>query len=144
MGFRPGAALLERDGEIEALTKRLEGACQGRGSMVALEGAAGIGKTSLIRVAAELAEQREMSVLQARGGVLEQSSEYGVARQLVERRLVGAPPEHRERLLSVTAMTISASSAPAAPISGRAAIPPRRSSTPCIGCSPTSPRSNRS
>ena len=41
-----------------------------------------------------------MLVLRARGGLLEQSLEYGIVRQLVERAVVGAAEEKREELLA--------------------------------------------
>ena len=43
------AGLLERDAELRRLRETLRGAGQGRGSVVLVSGAAGIGKTNLVR-----------------------------------------------------------------------------------------------
>ena len=75
--------LLEREAELAALTERLDTAAAG-GGLVVVEGAAGIGKTSLLAAAAELAGARGMRVLSARAAPLEQAYGFGVARQLFE------------------------------------------------------------
>lgn len=92
--------LLERERELEAIARQIEAARNGDGSLLVVEGPAGIGKTALLGAAAELAREAGMTVLAARGGVLEQQLEYGVARQLVERPVLRAEPERRAQLLA--------------------------------------------
>lgn len=100
MSFVQPGSLLERERELEILGQHFDRAREGAGSLLVVEGPAGIGKTSLLRAAAELARERGMTVLQARGGVLEQQLEYGVARQLVEKPVVQASAERRAQLLA--------------------------------------------
>jgi len=97
---RVGAGLYERDREVERLKTLLDDACAGRGSLVVIEGPAGIGKTALIRATIADAIERGMTVISGRGGILEQDVEFGVVRQMVERIVVGADEEERERLLA--------------------------------------------
>ena len=91
--------LLEREEELERLGQLMAGAADGRGAAVVLEGPAGIGKTSLLQAALRLAGEARLGVLAARGGELERDFAYGVVRQLLERRLVGADAAERERWL---------------------------------------------
>lgn len=76
--------LLERETEEEALRRLL--ACTGRddGGVLLVEGAAGIGKTSLLMEAARLARDRGYRVMLARGAELEREFAYGAVRQLYE------------------------------------------------------------
>ncbi|MFN8113250.1 MAG: AAA family ATPase [Solirubrobacterales bacterium] len=106
-------AMLEREEELEALSGRIERAANGDGSLIVVEGVAGIGKTTLLSAATAMAEERGMIVLRARGGILEQQLEYGVVRQLVERHVMRAEPERRAELLAGPA-------APAATVLGLA------------------------
>jgi predicted ATPase len=50
-----GQRLLERDGERAQLAAVLDGAQAGEGRVVAAEGEAGLGKSALLALAAELA-----------------------------------------------------------------------------------------
>ena len=75
-------ALLDRDAELATLAAELNAARAGEGRVVVVEGPAGIGKTSLLAAAADAARAREMTVLRARAGPLEQAFSFGVARQL--------------------------------------------------------------
>ena len=75
--------LLEREGEASVLAAALAGAAEGRGAVVVIEGAAGLGKTRLLRHAAELASGAR--VLTASGSELEHEFGFGVVRQLLER-----------------------------------------------------------
>ena len=77
--------LLERGEELGALADALDEAAAGHGSPVVISGPAGIGKTRLVGAAADLARQRGLPVLAARGGELERSFPYGCVRQLFER-----------------------------------------------------------
>ena len=65
-----------------------------------VEGAAGIGKTTLIRATIAAARERGMTVISGRGGVLEQDVEFGVVRQMVERVVIEADQAEREALLA--------------------------------------------
>ena len=109
-------SFLERDGELATVTRQLDDACEGNGSLLVVEGPAGIGKTTLIRQAIRLAREKGMTVLTARGGILEQDLEYGVVRQMVEEQVIRSSPEERERLLAGPA-------APAAAVLGLADLP---------------------
>jgi DNA-binding NarL/FixJ family response regulator len=74
--------LLDRDAELSTLTRQLAAAAAGAGRVIVVEGAAGIGKSSLLAVCAHDAASRGATVLRARGGPLEQDAAWGVARQL--------------------------------------------------------------
>lgn len=96
--------LLEREGEFETIAAQLRRARGGDGSLLVVEGPAGIGKTTILGAATAMAREAGMAVLWARGGVLEQQLEYGVARQLVERPVLRARPERRAQLLAGPAL----------------------------------------
>jgi DNA-binding CsgD family transcriptional regulator len=98
METRP-AVPLERDGERAAIAGALARAVAGSGGLVLVQGAAGIGKTTLLRGAQDEAAAHGVRVLRARGGVLESELEHGVVRQLVERPVLTATPERRAALL---------------------------------------------
>ncbi|MDW5596291.1 AAA family ATPase [Conexibacter stalactiti] len=112
-----GVDLLEREGELRVIERQLDDAIAGVGSLVVVEGPAGIGKTTLLRAAVERAQERGMSVLRARGGVLELHLEYGVVRQLLERPVMRADAAEQARLLAGPA-------APAAAVLGLGELPP--------------------
>src|SRR5262245_2897136 len=69
----------------------LDGAVRGRGSLVVVEGPAGVGKTTLVDAAVRLAPGRGLSVLRATGAALETAFPFGVARQLFGRAAVADP-----------------------------------------------------
>src|ERR1700761_3018348 len=77
--------LLEREHELAALTEVLDRAQDGRGAVVLVEGAAGVGKSSILRAAQAIADRRRITVLAARGSELETGLPFGVARQLFPR-----------------------------------------------------------
>jgi DNA-binding CsgD family transcriptional regulator len=89
--------LLEREDELARLMEFVDGARAGTASLGVIEGPAGIGKSTLLRAAMELAARRDVTVLTARGTELETSYSFGVAVQLIESVLVGSGPERRER-----------------------------------------------
>ena len=64
------------------LADRLEQVRAGTGRVIVVEGAAGIGKSSLLAAAGRSAEAQGATVLSARAGPLEQDAAWGVARQL--------------------------------------------------------------
>jgi DNA-binding CsgD family transcriptional regulator len=108
--------LLERDAELAVLDEQLDAAAAGHGSLVVVEGPAGIGKTRLLAAARERARARGFEVLQGRGSPLERDVQFGLVRQLIERPIALASPAERDRLLSGPA-------APAAAVLGLAAPP---------------------
>ena len=73
--------ILERDAELAALAAAVAAAEAGHGSLVLVEGPAGIGKTTLLRAACRGPGAR---VLTARGLALEQGFGYGIVRQLLD------------------------------------------------------------
>ena len=93
------ALLLERDGELDRVGVRLDGARAGEGALMVFEGAPGLGKTSLLRAAAREAEQRGFEVVRARGAELEREWPFGVVRQLLEPALRRRSTDARARML---------------------------------------------
>jgi hypothetical protein len=102
-GERSGEALLERERVLVEIWELLGRAGSGLGSLLVVEGPAGIGKTSLVRAAHALAGERGFSVLSARGSDLERQFAYGVVRQLLEPRPVAAPADEHSALLGAAA-----------------------------------------
>ena len=94
------AALLERAREEEALATALSRAERGGGGVVLIEGPAGIGKSSLLGRAAELARERGMGIVSARGSSLEQGFSFGVAAQLFGSVIESSEGDERAALLS--------------------------------------------
>lgn len=92
--------MLERERELAALSHALAGARAGDGTLVLIEGPAGIGKSSLLAAARMAAEGEGMLVLQARGLELEQDAPFLVASDLFAEQLAAATPPRRERLLA--------------------------------------------
>ena len=89
--------LAERDAELAVIDAAIDAARDGAGSVVLIEGPAGIGKSALARAAREHAAAAGMRVLHGSGTELERAFPFGVVRQLLEpvvRRDVD-----RERLL---------------------------------------------
>ncbi|GAB3661934.1 hypothetical protein GCM10027589_24560 [Actinocorallia lasiicapitis] len=83
-GGRP--ALVERAEEIELIDQALERTVSARsGSVLLLEGSAGIGKTSLLSHAVARATSRGFTILTARGTELETDHAWGCADQLLLR-----------------------------------------------------------
>lgn len=107
--------LLEREGELATLRALVAGARLGRGGTAIVEGAAGSGKTALLR--ALRAEAAGVKVLRSVGGELEREFPFGVVRQLFEREVHASDAARRERLLGGAA-------AHAAPILGAAVAEP--------------------
>jgi DNA-binding CsgD family transcriptional regulator len=75
--------LLERAGELERINAALAGVLTAEPSILIVEGAAGVGKTRLLRSTRERAERAGVRVLAARGGEFEREFAWGVARQLL-------------------------------------------------------------
>ena len=71
--------LLERAVELRALDDAIVATADGRGRFVVIEGAAGIGKSSLVRHAITRSGEHGLRVLRATGSELERDYPYGVA-----------------------------------------------------------------
>jgi DNA-binding CsgD family transcriptional regulator len=93
------ARLLERDEELVAIDVAIRAALAGDGTMVVIEGPAGIGKTSLLDAARRRASECGMTVIAGQGAILESDFGYGVVRQLFEPVIAAAPDSERHRLL---------------------------------------------
>ena len=104
--------LLQRERELASIEQQLDAARRGHGSLAAIVGAAGSGKTSLIAAAAERAQADGLRVLRARASEMERSFAFGVARQLFEPLLSRRDPESAASLFGGPAGL-------AAPILGR-------------------------
>src|SRR6266700_5094637 len=92
-------AMLERDGELAALSAAAAEAAAGRGTVVLVEGPAGMGKTTLLRAACARTREAGWQVLTARGLALESDFPYGVVRQLIEPVRAAARPDEWAQLL---------------------------------------------
>lgn len=89
--------LVEREQELAVIEASLASARSGNGSVLLIEGPAGIGKTSLLRAARQRAADRGMAVLHARGTELEREYPLGVVGQCLAPAL--RAERDRERLL---------------------------------------------
>ena len=90
--------LLDRDAELEALRRTLDGARDGQGRLVIVKGEAGIGKTALLDRVRGAAGDSGFTVLSAAGANLEREFAWGVARQLFEPLVYGATAARRRSL----------------------------------------------
>ena len=77
-------ALMDRDAELSELGRRLAAVRAGSGRVIAIEGPAGIGKSTLLAAAGRIARDDGATFLLARCSPLEQHAAWGVARQLFE------------------------------------------------------------
>jgi DNA-binding CsgD family transcriptional regulator len=93
----PETSLVERDAELAALVSAFDSARAGAGSVLWIEGPAGIGKTALAAAARERAERDGLRVLHGRGSEFEREYPFGVVRQCLEPVVRRA--DDRERLL---------------------------------------------
>lgn len=96
---RPSELLLERDTELRRVDDVLAAALTGAGSAVVVDGAAGIGKTSILTAAASAASAAGFIVLKAGGGELERQYPAGVVLDLFQALLVSAAADGRRHLL---------------------------------------------
>lgn len=119
----PGAhQLLERSSEIAALRTLAADTAAGSGRVCVIEGEAGIGKSRLLTLAAEIGAEAGLAVSPAAARALERPFAFGVARQLLERPLLGLDARRRRRVLERAA-------APAAEVLG---VMPARSRPPSL------------
>jgi DNA-binding CsgD family transcriptional regulator len=96
MGAKSG--LLERDRELREIDQTLVDVKAGTGQVLLLEGSPGVGKTSLVDAACELARERGSLVLRATAAALEEDLSWGVVRSALSGQLVD--PGRRKMLLS--------------------------------------------
>ena len=97
-GAEGSGLVLERDEELRTAASALRGAERGAGSVVLLEGPAGIGKTSLLAALAHRAQHRGVSCLSATAGERERELEWTVVRGLLSGAVAGMPNTWRARL----------------------------------------------
>ncbi len=76
-------AFVQRDPEVAVLTGRIGDVARGAGTVVVVEGPAGIGKSTLLDVTARIAQTAGVRVLRAWGSPLEHDAGWGIARQLM-------------------------------------------------------------
>ena len=95
-----GPALLERDAALARIDQSLREAIAGSGSLLVIEGPAGIGKTRLVLAAERHGRELGLTALTARGSELERDFAYGLVRQLFEALLVAASPPERAEFLA--------------------------------------------
>jgi DNA-binding CsgD family transcriptional regulator len=116
------APLIYRENELAVIAESIDSAIAGRGTGLLIEGQAGIGKTSLLAAARQLAGTRRMAVVTAAGAVLERDLGFGFVRQLFEPVVARAPEPERHRLMGGAARL-------AAPIVMLRDLDPRESPT---------------
>src|SRR5919198_1810276 len=92
--------LLEREHEVEALESAVAAAARGAGQIVLVEGAPGIGKTSLLAYARAAARRSGLLVLDGRGAELEREFAFGVVRQLLEPAMFSLEKDERAGLFA--------------------------------------------
>jgi len=95
----PGRAppgIFDREAEIAAIAAAVDAALSGSGSLLLVQGVAGIGKTRLMTYACERGAQAGMRVLTARAAEFEAGFAWGVVRQLFE-PVLGADGARRLR-----------------------------------------------
>jgi DNA-binding NarL/FixJ family response regulator len=93
-------ALRERVLELEAIDDAVGALGGGEPGLLVIEGAAGIGKTSLVAAVRERALRAGVGVVAARGSELERDFPFGVVRQLLEPVVFAADDEQLARWFS--------------------------------------------
>jgi DNA-binding CsgD family transcriptional regulator len=97
---QPRPALIEREGQLHVAESLLAQARGRHGSMLTIEGASGLGKSTLLRTVCTLAAGEDAEVLSATGRELERDFAFGVVLQLFEARVALAGEEECAALLS--------------------------------------------
>ena len=98
--------LLERAAEVAAITAAIDAAVAGSGSVLLVEGAAGIGKTRLLAYACERAAAAGMTVLTARAAEYEDGYPWGVVTQLFDSELRSSSAGTREDAATLAARAL--------------------------------------
>jgi DNA-binding CsgD family transcriptional regulator len=81
---RNRVGLLEREHELALARRHLSGLARGRGQLVVVEAAAGLGKSTLLEAIAREAAESGARVLASRGSVLEREFAFGIVRQWLD------------------------------------------------------------
>ena len=102
----PERAIEERETELEALDDAIGSAAAGGGRLVVIEGPPGCGRSALLGWASELAAERGLLTLAARGVELEHDFGFGVVLQLL-RPLMALAEADRDALLQGDAAAAS-------------------------------------
>ena len=100
MVIEGAATLLERDDELNAFGKALTEGRLGGGQVVVVEASAGLGKTSLLKAASQIASEAGFTCLRARATELERDFAYGCVRQLLETAVATLAVPERDRLFT--------------------------------------------
>ena len=100
MVIEGAATLLERDVELDAFGNALTEARLGGGQVVVVEASAGLGKTSLLKAASQIASEAGFTCLRARATELERDFAYGCVRQLLEPAVAPLAGSERDRLFA--------------------------------------------
>jgi len=99
-GQLAGPGLLERGAELACIEQAVAALACGEGGVLVVEGTAGIGKSALLQVLCERADEQRAQGFTARASELECDFGFGVVRQLLERRIVRAAESERAELLA--------------------------------------------
>ncbi|WP_320671167.1 ATP-binding protein [Patulibacter defluvii] len=91
--------LLERERELAEIRAATDAVTGGDGRVLIATGAAGLGKTALLRTARAQLVEAGLAVHWATASRLDRDFAFGIARQLLEPALAGAAPERRGRIL---------------------------------------------
>ena len=100
--------LLERSGELDRIQTCVEAVSRGHGSVLLIEGPAGIGKTSLLAAGTELARDVGLRAMSARARELERDLGWNVVRQLFSAAIRATPEERGELLVGAAALAAPA------------------------------------
>ena len=95
-----GVELLERSEELARIEQAIAALGRGDGGVLVIQGAAGIGKSTLLRVLCQQAAGQDVHTLTARASELERDFGFGVVRQLLESRVIRADEAERAELLT--------------------------------------------
>jgi DNA-binding CsgD family transcriptional regulator len=93
------ALLRERDHELDVIDSAVKECHQGTGQLLLVEGAPGLGKTTVLAALRSRVEEEGFRVLTATSHELEREFPYGVIRQLFEGWLMSASQEERRHVL---------------------------------------------
>ncbi|HEY2767024.1 MAG TPA: AAA family ATPase, partial [Solirubrobacteraceae bacterium] len=96
----PNVGLLEREPQLGTIEQLARAAADGEGTLLAIVGGPGEGKSALLEEACRLAAGTGMAVRRARGSELERGFALGAARQLLEPAVRALDARERAELMS--------------------------------------------